>query len=104
MWNFWESSPEWQRKEELFAALKVAKAERDEAGRGILVCVGLGYLDGAVWESDRAAFLLAHEAYEDAFLAWREADKAFNASPAGQACARYFADPLAAQATESEAA
>ncbi|WP_095091015.1 hypothetical protein [Mesorhizobium sophorae] len=104
MQKFWESSPEWQRQEEFFAALKAAEEAQGEAGRGILSCVRLGILDGPVWESDRAAYLLAHETFEDAFMAWSAARTAFWTSTAGQAEARFLADPIAFRASESEAA
>lgn len=104
MKRFWESTPEWQRQEELFAALKAAEEARDGAGRGVLSWVWLGYLDGPAWQKDREAYLAAVEEWRDAFDAWHQACKTFDASAAGQARARFLADPIAFRVSESEAA
>lgn len=100
MEKVWEDSPEWQGKQELLEALEKAREAKDEAGLDVLVCVRGGLLSGPTWERDRRAYLLAQEAYEDAYVAWDEASKTFRASPAGRAFARFFADPLATEAEE----
>ena len=104
MRDFWKQSPEWQRKQELGAALDAAETAKSGAGRLVLSCIGIGgdAPGSSIWRERRQAYLDAVEAYEIAFAAWDEADEAFRASPAGQARARYFADPLASRATESE--
>lgn len=111
MSNFWESSPEWQRKEELFDELNKATAAKDEAGQVVLASLLMGFLDTESGQRDRADYLTAYDDYRDAYVAWEAARKAFKASPAGQAKAAYFArlraDPIAretALATEEAAA
>ncbi|MBZ9705353.1 hypothetical protein LB543_01240 [Mesorhizobium sp. ESP7-2] len=104
MKRFWESSPEWQRKRELFAALEAATGADSEAGATVLACLRIGILGSIHGRECRAAYLRASEARDDAFVAWSAARDAFKACAAGQAHARYLADPLGATMTESEAA
>ncbi|WP_296740428.1 hypothetical protein [Mesorhizobium sp.] len=91
MKHFWEESPLWQRKEELLAELKKAAAAMDKAGREVLTSLQMGFLDSLGGREDRAAYLTAHEAWQDAYVAWSDAHNAYRASPAGQAERRYFA-------------
>lgn len=99
----WQQSPEWLRREELLGALETAEKAMDEAGKWVLACLRVGHLDGPSGRRDREAYLAANEAYEDAYEEWREACKAFDASPAGQARARWralrAADPIARTST-----
>ncbi|MGB3540714.1 MAG: hypothetical protein WBA42_21380 [Mesorhizobium sp.] len=107
MKKFWEDSPEWQRKEELHAELVQATKAKEEEGRCVLACIqhDNDSPHGDYWHQRRQAYKNAAERYQDAFDAWMAAHKAFRASPAGQARARWLKDPLAPAAqTEQEAA
>jgi hypothetical protein len=76
MKEFWKQSPEWWRLQESCDALRLAERMLDEA-------------EGPYWIER------AKDDRDDAYVAWMKASRAFKASPAGQARARYFADPLA---------
>lgn len=104
MQKFWKNSPLWQRERELLAELEAATEADSNAGATVLACLRIGVLGSIHGRECRAAYLRASEARDDAYAAWRTASEAFKASAAGQARARYLADPLAAQVTESEAA
>ena len=106
MKHFWEQSPEWQRKQELGADLDAAKRTRDDAGDRILSCVLHDAVapDGDYWRGCRQAYQDAYAEWWEASDAWMAARAAFQASPAGQAYARYLKDPLAVRAAESEVA
>ncbi|PRD44388.1 hypothetical protein C5748_07360 [Phyllobacterium phragmitis] len=100
--RFWERSPEWLRERELQVAFEAARDAKERAGRQVLLCVELGELTGPVWKRDRTDYIAAVEAYEAAFDDWDAAEKAFQASPAGQAYHRWLyrraADPIAREA------
>lgn len=100
---FWQRTPEWRRKRERQAALDAAREEMDKAGRAVLIDLRMGMLDTEIGRDDRKAYLLAHQTYEDAHVAWDSARQAFEASPAGKARARWHADPIGATMAESEA-
>jgi hypothetical protein len=97
MSRFWESSPEWQRKQELDAKLGEALKARDEAARRVLYCIEVDADSphGSMWSERREAYKDASRHYEDTCLESMKADAAFAASSAGQAERRYFADPIA---------
>ncbi len=96
---FWQSSPEWLRERELCAELKKAGEAMDKAGAVVLASLRMGTLNTEHGRHRRAEYMTAHEAWQDAYVAWEAAGKAFKASPAGQAREDYFArlraDPIA---------
>lgn len=102
MESFWESSPEWRRKQELGEAFDEAERAKREAAEAVLACVRHDAVapGGVVWERAREGYKEAYEAWNDAADAWVAANKAFRASAAGKARARYLADPLASPAEE----
>lgn len=93
MENFWESSPLYQRRQELAAELDQATKAKDVEGERVLACIqnDNDSRHGNHWQRVRQTYKDAVERYEDAFAAWDAAYKAFDASPAGQAKERYFA-------------
>lgn len=97
MGYFWEKSREYLRAQELYAELEAAEKARDEAGKGVLMCVSceIDTPRNDRWREARQRFLDADAAYFDLSGRWRDAREAFRASPAGKAEARYWADPLA---------
>lgn len=95
MKNFWEQSPLWQRKEELYAALKAALEVEKEAGRLVLSAVLYDTMGGEIWRERADAYKAAADAAFEAMRASNAANRAFEASPAGQARDRYLRDPLA---------
>lgn len=92
MENFWENSPLYQRKEELFAELDRATKAKEDEGQRVLACIDNDNDSpcGDYWHYRRQAFKDAVERYNEACAAWDAARKAFEASPVGQAKARYF--------------
>jgi hypothetical protein len=92
MKNFWETSPEWQREQELRAELKKAAKAEEEEGRRVLACIqgDSDSLHGTYWRERRQAYKDAFERYQEAYGAWNAALKAFDASLVGQAYHRYF--------------
>jgi hypothetical protein len=101
MSKFWETSPEWQRRQELFAELQAAKEAENRAGELILSAIRIDADSphGSLWQERRQAYMDASDRRDEVFAAWSAARKAFEASPAGQVEARYFArlsvDPIA---------
>ena len=105
MKDFWKQSPEWQRKQELGADLDAAETAKVEAGRLLLSCIELGgdAPGSNLWRDRRQAYLDAVDTCDIAFAAWRAADEAFEACPAGRGRARFYSDPLVFRAAESGA-
>lgn len=106
MKNFWENSPEWQRERELRAELEAKTKAMDEAGDWVLACIRNDNDSpwGGYWQGVRQAYKDTAERRQDAFDAWQAANKAFDASPVGQAYLRWLKDPLAVLPPEQEAA
>lgn len=105
MRKFWKQSPEWQRELESRETLDEAGRAKNRTGEAVLFCVLHDAVapSGAVWEKARRDYKEAYGAWEAACDAWAAALRAYKISPAGQAEARYRRDPLARDATESEA-
>lgn len=97
MRNFWEKSTEYQRQQEIQAEFEAARKTRDEAGREVLLCVAseTDTPRNSQWLEARRKYLDAQAACYEVSERWRGAYDAFEASPAGKAMDRYFADPLA---------
>jgi hypothetical protein len=105
MKKFWEQSPEWLREQEAWNALEAAKGAWKEAGRDLLVKIECyGPQPSTIEDEARTRFFEACGVQDEAREAWVKTHRAFKASAAGQAYARYLKDPLAPVATESEAA
>jgi hypothetical protein len=102
MENFWEDSPLYRRKQELLDELDMARGARDEAATPVLMAVRMGATDLDLFRQYRAEYLAAYEAWEDVYVAWDTARRAFAASPAGQARVRWLKDPLAPAAPEEQ--
>lgn len=102
--EFWKQSPEWQRKQEAEAAWEAAKQAEKKAAESVLARVRYDATRGEDWHRAAEAYTAAAEAAYKAVLVSIDADEAFHASPAGQARARYWKDPLFFCAAESEAA
>ncbi|TPL45337.1 hypothetical protein [Mesorhizobium sp. B2-4-6] len=89
-----------QRERELFAELHAAEVESKEAGRNLLAKIWVyGPERSNIEDEARDRFFEAEQREMMARRAWAEAYKAFGASAAGLAKARYFArlkaDPIA---------
>jgi hypothetical protein len=101
MSKFWESSPLWQREQELGAELDQAKKAQEEAGARVLYYIEMDAdsSHGIDWQERRQAYKDAVERREEASRAWRSAREAFGASSAGRAYRRWLglieSDPIA---------
>ncbi|MBN9074573.1 MAG: hypothetical protein J0H34_23800 [Rhizobiales bacterium] len=101
MSNFWESSPLWQRAQELGAELDRAKKAQEEAGARVLYYIEINADSphGSMWHERRQAYKDAAERRDEASRAWRSAREAFGASSAGRAYRRWLglieSDPIA---------
>lgn len=106
MKKFWEQSPEWQRMQEFDEAFDKARQVDYAAGEAVLARVLIEGTapDSPEWRHRCAAYNDAFEASRAASRAWTEARRAYKASPAGKAEARYYKDPLVSRAAESEVA
>jgi hypothetical protein len=95
--DFWKSSPYWQRAEEARARFQEAHAARERAGQDLLAKVATYGPQPSTLEYDaRDRYLAAFQEAAAAFEVWHDAREAFEASPTGQAKARFHRDPLAA--------
>lgn len=105
MEHFWESSPEWQRKQVAWLAFQKACIKVDAASVDLLTKIRCyGPQPSTIEDDARTQYFEATEEYDAVLLVWREAKQAFAASPAGKAYVRYLKDPLAPAGLAGEAA